>query len=369
LSLEQLDVLLNQEGFALYLLVFIGGLGLNLTPCIYPLIPVTLSYFSGRQTDGSPSKSRTTRFFNALLYVLGIAITYSALGTAAATSGALFGSFLQSPWVRIVFALIFFTMALGEFGLFHFPSMFTKIPLKGGIGMPLIMGATMGFVAAPCIGPVVVALLTFVAEKQDPWIGFRLFFTLSMGLGLPYLFLAYFAEGIKKLPKSGNWLNWVHKLFGVGLLGLALFYVYPLAKPYLSSDPEKPSQIESKNVLVKKGEFAPFSLKSLEAYKGKAPIMVDMVADWCAPCKELELKTFPDEKVKPLMDQMILFKLDLTDEPPEKIAKWMESKKILGVPTILFFDSSGKIRDDIRLTAFEGPEGFSKRLKSLLGGN
>ncbi|MCK4641254.1 MAG: thiol:disulfide interchange protein, partial [Candidatus Marinimicrobia bacterium] len=170
--------------FITFLLIFLGGLGLNLTPCVYPLIPITVSYFGG-QTAGKSGK----RLLLAILYVLGIAIVNSALGTLAALTGGLLGAFMTSPIVLIAIAGILITLSLSMFGVYEFgvPSFLMNIgggSRTGYLGA-LVMGLTMGIVAAPCIGPFVIGLLTYVAAKGNPLIGFSMFFTLSMGLGLP----------------------------------------------------------------------------------------------------------------------------------------------------------------------------------------
>ncbi len=190
--------LLENNGLFLGLLfVFIGGLALNLTPCVYPLIPITIGYFGGQ------SEGKTTRLFGmGLLFVVGMAVTYSVIGVVTALSGAVFGSLLQNPIVIIIIALIFLILSLSMFGLYEFQlpnSWVAKAGgAKGGFYGAFFMGLTMGIVAAPCIGPFVLGLVTYVAAKADPYLGFLMFFVLALGLGFPYLLLAIFSGKIKK---------------------------------------------------------------------------------------------------------------------------------------------------------------------------
>ncbi|HCK99447.1 MAG TPA: thiol:disulfide interchange protein, partial [Candidatus Marinimicrobia bacterium] len=210
-----------------FLLIFLGGLGLNLTPCVYPLIPITMSYFGG-QTAGKSGK----RLLLAILYVLGIAIVNSALGTLAALSGGLLGSFMTNPIVLLAVAGILVALAFSMFGIYEFrvPSFLMNLGggSRTGYAGALMMGLTMGIVAAPCIGPFVIGLLTYVAATGNPLIGFSMFFTLSLGLGLPFIFLAFFSSKIDSLPRSGEWMVGVRIIFGLILVGMALYFVHPL---------------------------------------------------------------------------------------------------------------------------------------------
>ena len=210
--------------FLSLLLVFLGGLALNLTPCVYPLIPITIGYFGGQ------SQGNTKKLFSlGVLYVLVIALTYSVVGVVTALSGAVFGTLLQNPIVIIFIVLLFIALGLSQFGVYEF-KMPDKLVMKAGGAKSgafgaFFMGLTMGIVAAPCIGPFVIGLVTYVAAKGDTLYGFLMFFTLAIGLGLPYLFLAIFSGKIKSLPKSGYWLQGVEHIFGLILFGAALYFV------------------------------------------------------------------------------------------------------------------------------------------------
>ena len=182
---------------ATFLLVFLGGLALNLTPCVYPMIPITISYFGG-QAQGK----KGSIFLHALLYVIGMAVTYSALGVVAAMTGGLFGAALQHPPVLIAIALVMVLLALSMFDLYELrlPAFLNRLAggSQKGFGGTFLMGLTVGIVAAPCIGPFVLGLLTYVGNKGNAVLGFSLFFVLALGLGLPFLILGAFSGSIRR---------------------------------------------------------------------------------------------------------------------------------------------------------------------------
>jgi len=385
---------------ALLIFIFLGGLALNLTPCVYPLIPITVSYF-GAQSNNSKSQS----IFMGVFYALGMSITYSALGVFAALTGSLLGTALQNPIVIIAIALILLALGTSMFGLFEIrvPQSLAMMGNKSRSGYfgSLLMGLTVGFIAAPCIGPFVLSLLVYVGKLGSALTGFLLFFVLSLGLGLPYIFLAASSSSISKLPRSGEWMEGVKIIFGLILFGMALntleplipktlfHYLFPiyivLSGLYLLliDKKGKTSKIYSKikNIIAviaivmgawmlkPAGEIEEVkwtNLTSMESIEqsiktGDKPVMIDFYADWCAQCKELDKYTYTDPEVVEMSNKFNNIKVDLTKENSAITDKF----EIKGLPVVIFMNSDGKEIKELRVTGFLKPEEFMKKLNSI----
>ncbi len=379
------------------LIVFLAGLALNLTPCVYPLIPITVGFF----TQEAKGRQGGT-FLLALVYVLGMSVTYSVLGVAAALTGQLFGSALQSPIVIGVIVVVLLALALSMFGLWELRVPGWAMRASGGrsgfIGAAL-MGLLVGFVAAPCIGPFVLGLLTYVGQVGSPVLGFVLFFALAMGLGVPYLLLGTFTGALNKMPASGAWMVGVRKVFGVILIAMAVYFLKPVLPHTISAwlmaltlilgalymlviertAHEQPTidrvmrllaaillaagvlQIPHSTGLPQTDAltwqtFNPTSVKS--AIASGRPVIIDFYADWCAPCHELEDKTFADPRVAAKLKEYARFKVNMTKRTGEN-QKLAAMYGVRGVPTIILY-ANGK--ETARLTGFEPPERFLPRL-------
>jgi thiol:disulfide interchange protein DsbD len=390
--------------------VFFAGLLLNTTPCVYPIIPITIGFFVNQSAaqQGKPKISRT--FFMASMYVLGMALTYSLLGVIAAKSGGLFGAALQNPIVLVVLAGLMVGLSLSMFGVYEFklPESLNRMATSstqstsGALGA-FVMGLTMGIVAAPCIGPFVLGLLVHVGTKGSAAYGFMLFFVLALGLGAPYLVLGTFSGALKTLPRSGLWMVTVRKVFGLVLIGMALYFLMPLmgaATNYVfvtffalsalyllfwEAGRTKPKQfgwvlraigigaaiVAVIMVLPKKTEaelaWQPYSEQALlQAQKEGKGIIIDTYADWCIPCKELDHSTFTDASVKKEAERFVALKLNLTsNEPDSEVGRARKRFGIRGVPTVLFLDSTGRELADLRLEGFEKPASFVTRMKKV----
>jgi thiol:disulfide interchange protein DsbD len=389
---------LQKSGLLIGLLfVFIGGLALNLTPCVYPLIPITIGYFGG-QSEGS-----TTRLtMMGLLFVVGLAITYSVVGVVTALSGSVFGSLLQNTIVLVIIALIFVVLSLSMFGVYEF-----KMPdalvakaggAKGGMYGAFFMGLTMGIVAAPCIGPFVLGLVTVVAAKGDPLYGFLLFFVLALGLGTPYFLLAIFSGKIKKLPRAGEWMEAVKHIFGFILLAMALYFIKPvlpssfsgyvlpvfmiIAALWLLLFDKLANRIKGffifkvilSLLLIAVAVYALYPTKTasiswshynraaIEAsFKESKATIIDFYADWCIPCKELDASTFSDARVIKEAANFNAFKADMTKSLDPEVDRLRNDYNIRGVPTVLIIDKSGK--EVQRITGFVNADEFLKIMK------
>ncbi|MBU1100341.1 MAG: thioredoxin fold domain-containing protein [Bacteroidetes bacterium] len=397
---DSLASTLESSGLFLSLLiVFIGGLALNLTPCVYPLIPITVGYFGG-QSEGSTGRL----FFLGVLYVLGMALTYSVVGVVTSLSGAIFGSLLQSPFVIIGIAAVLVALSLSMFGLYEF-----KMPdkwvmkaggAKSGAYGAFFMGLTLGIVAAPCIGPFVLGLVTYVAAKGDPVHGFLMFFTLAVGMGTPYLFLALFSGKIKSLPRAGFWMNAIKHIFGFILIGMAIYFLLPilpepistfalpvymiLASLYMIFMDKLANNI--KGFRIFKTVFA-FSIIVLAIYlmwpvekaspeweyftdakyeqsiNGNEKMIIDFYADWCIPCKELDALTFSDSRVINKLKEFGTYKVDMTQTMSDETETMRNKFNIIGMPTVIIINSNGKETE--RLTGYVTADEFLEMIEKV----
>ncbi len=382
-------------------LVFLAGLALNLTPCVYPLIPVTVGFFMAQNTT-----SRTHTWLLAALYVFGMSVTYSVLGVLAALTGELFGAALQSAWVVAIIVAVLLALAASMFGAWELRVPSWAMSLSGGRGGAagaLVMGLVVGLVAAPCIGPFVLGLLTYVGQQKSVLLGFLLFFTLAMGLGLPYLFLAVFTGALDRIPNSGAWMLGVRQVFGVLLVALASYFLAPLL-PAPHGDQLLAATLIAGGayllVVARPGHEQPWIDRALraasagvlvagvvmyparppdsshqlawqaydearveQAIAAGTPVILDFFATWCAPCKELDSRTFSDPRVSVRLAEFSRFKIDLTTSNPATEAIRARFS-VAGVPTVAFFVAGQEVTSQ-RLTGFEPAERFLRRLERV----
>jgi thioredoxin:protein disulfide reductase len=372
-----------------FLAVLLGGLALNLTPCVYPLIGVTIAYFGNQ--GGGPRRVLVL----AILYVLGIALMFSAVGVAVALSGGLFGAAMQSPWVLSALAALLVLLALSSFGVFSLQPPQWMLQRAGtarpGYAGAVLMGLGMGVVAAPCIGPIVLGLLLMVERRGSALFGFALFFTLAVGLGLPYIGLALAAGSIRRLPRSGEWLAWVEQLFGFILIGLALYFLDPVIPDHLISRllpwytigaalwlgfvtragrGWRPFLLFRSLVgigavaaliyvaIPRSSEqqltFRAFDAATLQAAEAeRKPVLIDFSADWCIPCREMERSTFVNPAVVKEASRFVRLRANLTQQDGKNQAI-ISKFGIQGVPTTLIINSAGRI--EVRKVGYVGPD-------------
>ena len=398
---NEVGLIIEQYGFTLSLFfIFLAGLALNLTPCVYPLIPITISYFAN-QTDGKAIRS----FNHALIYVLGMALIYSSLGVIAALSGSLFGAALQSPPVLIFIAAVMLLLAISMFGFYEIqvPTAVAQFAgsSKSGYFGSFFMGLTVGFIAAPCIGPFVLALLTYVGSTGSILIGFSMFFVLALGLGTPFLVLGTFSGLLQKLPRSGAWMVWVKKVFGVILLAMAGYFLKPVLPELLKiflipvvlflgaiyiGFLEKTKFDSSGFVWIKRlmaivficiatwliapdeneayhQQWLDLTDSTLaEAKDENMPVIIDFTAEWCLACKELDKYTFPHEEVVKRAGNFIFLRADLTSYASKPVQKIRERFNIKGLPTVIFLDQNGIEVEKQRIIGFVNGKEFAKRM-------
>jgi thiol:disulfide interchange protein DsbD len=335
------------------------GLLTALTPCVYPMIPITISVFGGKGVK------RNRAMMLATSYVLGMSSMFGVLGTLFALLGKAFGTFLANPWVIVPLALFFATMAASMFGAFELAlptSLQGRLSRVGGRGLggAFLMGLVGGIIAAPCTGPPLAGILAYVATTRDVTFGFAVLATYGAGIGIPFWAIAAFSMS---LPRSGAWMESVKSVFGIALLVAALYYLKNVVPQLAHFVSPRPSFLAvalamvvagvalgavhlsfhahglprlrkglgvalavvgvfaaTNWILVPKGEAAALVWHHAEkdaladARTNQRPLLVDFMADWCLPCKEMELKVFSDPRVAAEMHNFALLKVDLTRE-------------------------------------------------------
>jgi thiol:disulfide interchange protein DsbD len=369
----------------------------SLTPCVYPLIPITVSIFGARRAG-----SRGQAMALSGLYVLGIATMYSSLGVLAALTGKAFGSVMQNPWVIGAVALVLAAMAASMFGAFELqlPSGWqARLNRVGGAGLAgaFAMGLVSGVVAAPCTGPVLAAALTFVATKGSVAFGFAIMFTYALGLGLLFFLIGAFSVS---LPKSGAWMDAVKSVFGVALLAAALVFLkdaLPGVRALFSAAgwaafaaagaaaagvllgalhgdfhvPGLRRLAKGAGVLLLVGGIAyaagaagarerrraadgltwhadEAAALALARAEGR-PVIIDFWADWCVACKELDRIAWADPRVREEASRFVTVKADGSDDTP--VFQALTAKYgIVGMPTVVFIDARGR-EVPLRVTA------------------
>ncbi len=373
---------------------FLVGLGTAATPCVYPMIGITVSVFGARRETRGRAMMLSTAF------VHGLAALFVPLGLFAALSGRVAGSLAGSAAVQIFEAALMFVMALNMFGLFEVslpPSVQNRLAAIGGLGVKgaFAIGFATGPIAAPCATAGLVGILDYVFRQRDVASGSLFLYAYSLGLGLPFWLVGALSLG---LPKPGVWMDRIKSVFGIGLMVLGFYYLRHLV-PQLSNPPTPlPAKLWFFATLVLAGVAlgaVHLSLKEgthiergrkvvgiviaalgavwLVAYEPPAPsiawatsldaamtraraerrpVLVDFGAAWCAACEELMHKTFTDASVRREAERFVAVKVDATDPTPA-IDALQARYQVRGLPTVLLLDSTG--RETARVTEFVPP--------------
>lgn len=337
--IDRLQTALAGNVFYAFLIAFLAGILTSFTPCIFPMIPITISILG----HDAEKNSRAENLLRSVLYVLGIAFTYSLLGVLAALTGNLFGNALSNKYVLIGMVLLFFTMALSMWGVFEL-----QVPAfirnKFGVGQTrqgyfgvFMMGLFAGIVASPCVGPVLVSILSYVSTTKDAALGFGLLFTYAIGLGLIFIAIGLFGQFLSLLPRSGAWMNKIKFVLGLLMLLTGIYYLR-LAFPASNNIKSTMWQSYSEQLLT-------------EAKTKQIPVMIDFRADWCMACLEMEEKTFSRAEFEEASKAFMLLKVDATEETPE-IEVILKKYDVKGLPTMIFVNRNGDVLNNLTFTQF-----------------
>jgi thiol:disulfide interchange protein DsbD len=390
------------------LAALVGGLAVSLTPCVYPMVAVTVSIFGAKQ-----ARSRAEGSLLSLAFVLGICGMFVPMGVVVGMTGSIFGAVLQSRWVVLGIAGLFVLMAASMFGAFELTlpsSLNNKLAEMGGIGYKgaFLLGLVCGLIAAPCTGPVLTGILAWIASTQSAGLGALAMFAFSIGLGAPFFLVGAFAV---QLPKSGRWMVHVKSGLGIVLLIVALYFLnnsFGFATPYvsgslpfigvsvglvlvglLSGAVHREFSEPGVGVKVAKGigitlvsfgalavilggikprEALAWERRDIEgalarAAADKRPLVVDFTAAWCGACKELDIKTFSEPRVGQELGRFVAVKVDATNNDDPKVEAMLARFKVVGLPTVVMFNSSGK--EAARFNDFVPPEEFLKSAQAV----
>lgn len=361
---DRIKELATQHMWIALCLCFASGILTSLTPCVYPMIPITINIFGrAAQRSSSPSRIFNLHTFGlALVYVAGMCTTYSLMGVIAGLTGSLFGKMLQSSWVLALLTVLFLGLALGQLGLFKVAlpsSMQTRLARVGNAeSLPgiFLMGIFSGLIVSPCVGPVIAGILAFVFDTSNAFVGFVYFLSFSMGLGVLFLLIGGFSGSLSRLPRSGPWMNGINRVLA-GLMLVASGY-YGLVWAKQVGWVAKPAQTSKIAWLTSEAEALNIALAK------KLPVIVDFSAEWCAACHEIDATIFPDSRVTSKLAGFVPLRLDVTSETPEN-AKLLQKYGVLSLPAIVFIGRDGKILEKPRVHGLVPIESFLETLNQI----
>ncbi|WP_218733266.1 protein-disulfide reductase DsbD [Citrobacter braakii] len=387
------------------------GIGIAFTPCVLPMYPL----ISGIVLGGKQRLSTGRALLLTFIYVQGMALTYTALGLVVAAAGLQFQAALQHPYVLIGLAVVFTLLALSMFGLFTLQlpsSLQTRLTLLsnrqqgGSPGSVFAMGAIAGLICSPCTTAPLSAILLYIAQSGNMWLGGGTLYLYALGMGLPLMLITVF--GNRLLPKSGPWMEHVKTAFGFVILALPVFLLERIigddwgvrlwsllgvaffSWAFITSLQAKHAWMRIGQIILLAAalvtvrplqdwafgvphaqtqthlNFTPVASvdalnQALAQAKGK-PVMLDLYADWCVACKEFEKYTFSNQQVQQALGDTVLLQADVTANNAQDVAL-LKHLQVLGLPTILFFDAEGKEHPEARVTGFMDAATFSAHLR------
>lgn len=416
-SINETDLIANslKDGnFLIILATFFGfGLLLSLTPCVFPMIPILSSIIVGASKNENMSASKG--FFLSLIYVLSMSVAYTIAGIIAGIFGANLQAALQNQYVLIVFALVFVALAFSMFGYFEIrlpQSIQNKVnkttdgkEKQGFIGIA-IMGFLSALIVGPCVAPPLAGALVYIGQTGDAFLGGMALFVMSLGMGVPLLLIGLGAG--KFMPKPGGWMESITKIFGIVMLGVAIWLLDRVLNAYITmclwsllllgtaiylkiytniitelirtvlfilgtilfvgvvsgaTNPLNPlekflvkkSIVETNELIFQKVK----NLKELELVikNSSKPVLLDFWASWCVSCKELDNITFKDEEVIKKLQKFTLLKVDVT-ENNEEDKELQKRFNIIGPPALIFWDDKKQEVQNAKIVGYKNPKEF-----------
>lgn len=392
------------------------GIGIAFTPCVLPMYPLISGIILGREKPHSSGRILAL----AVVYVQGMALTYTLLGLVVAAAGLQFQAALQHPYVLIGLSVLFIALALSMFGLYSLQlpsSLQTRLAgwsnTQQGGSLPgvFLMGALAGLICSPCTTAPLSAILLYIAQSGNMWAGGGTLYLYALGMGIPLVLVTLF--GNRLLPRSGPWMQYVKEAFGFvilalpvfllervigdvwglrlwSLLGLAFFgwafalslktsrgwvralQLLLLAAAVIAARPLQDWAFGTSSAQQATVQHLNFTRVSnvdqlnaaLQQAQGK-PVMLDLYADWCVACKEFEKYTFSDARVQAALTNTVLLQADVTTNNSEQVAL-LKHLKVLGLPTILFFNGTGQELTSQRVTGFMDAAAFNAHLQKTV---
>ena len=398
------------------LFTFGAGMLVSLTPCVYPMVAVTVSVFGARTV-----KSRVEGFLLSAAFVAGIVLMFVPLGVVAGLSGGVFGALLSNRWVIVGLSALFVAMAASMFGAFELDlpaGLKNRLASAGGSGFwgALVLGMICGPIAAPCTGPFLTGILAWITKTQSAGLGAGLMTAFALGLGLPFFLVGTFAV---QLPKSGRWMMHIKSVLGLVLLVVALYFL-TTAFPVLGEPAQtnfgfrvacalvvllglglgaihksfegtsigvrlskgagvllsaggafllimsimKPERVLSWETPVASNERGPLTAQARERARAESrPLIVDFTAAWCVACKEMEKHTFADERVQREAGRFLAVRVDVTDDEDPRVKATTREHAVRGLPTVILFGSNGS--EALRYTQQVEADEFLKALERV----
>ncbi|MCC7300501.1 MAG: thioredoxin family protein [Verrucomicrobia bacterium] len=313
--------------------ILLGGLALNLTPCVLPMIPVNLAIIGA----GAQSESRRKGFLLGGIYGLGITVVYGILGLAVVLGGARFGTLNANPWFNLSVAAVFLLLALAMLNVFHIDlsklhQHLSRRQVEEEYLAAFSIGGLSALLAGACVAPVVIAVLLLSGNLYASGIhaGLALPFVLGLGMALPWPFAG---AGLSFLPKPGGWTEWIKRGFGVLILLLAGYY--GLLGSRLLMARLKPSGAE---LVLCENKATCFDDALKEAYAEGKPVFIDFWADWCKNCHAMDASTLADPEVKKRLARYKVIKFDATNYKESPATDILDHFKVIGLPTYVVME-------------------------------